>query len=122
MARWRAMVLTQPRELRAIAEQPEPPVSADESLLRNLFRQRGIAEPTPRHGKDAPFMAFNEFAVTIRIAATDGSHSRFILLRALRFDAGQFGLHDTPERHRRRKIVTCGVASLALALSLPDRK
>ena len=71
------------REFRAVAEQPEPPVGADESLLRGLLRQRGIAEPAPRDGKDAAFMPLDEFAVTFRIAAPDGGHGGFILLRAL---------------------------------------
>ena len=83
-------------KFRAVAEQPQTPVAADERLLRRLLGQRGIAEPAPRDGIHAPLVALDEFAVAFRVAAPHGGHGGFVLLRA----AGHFGLHNLTGRQR----------------------
>jgi hypothetical protein len=68
-------------KFRAVAEQPQPPIRADERLLRGFFRERGVTEAAPRDGKHAAFVAFDEFAVAFGIAASHGGHGGFVLLR-----------------------------------------
>ena len=73
-------------KLRPVAQQPQPPVRADERLLRDFFRERGVAEPAPCHGKHPTFVSFHEFAIAFSIAAAYGGHGGFIQLRG-RMDA-----------------------------------
>ena len=68
-------------KFRAVAQQPEPAIAADEGLLRRLLRQRGVAEPAPGHGEHAPFMALDQFAVALGIAAAHRRHRCRILAR-----------------------------------------
>ena len=86
----------------AVAEQPQPPISADECLLRGFLRKRGIAKPAPRDGINAAFVALDEFAVALGIAAAHGGHGGLVKLAAV----GHFILHDLTARQRRREIVT----------------
>ena len=40
-------------EFRTVAEQPQPPVRADERLLGDFLRERRVAKPAPRHRRGA---------------------------------------------------------------------
>jgi hypothetical protein len=83
-------------KFRAVAQQPQPAVSADERLLRHVLRERGVAKAAPGHGKDAAFVAFHEFAVAFRVAAPHGGHGGFVLLGG----AGRFGGDHLTARQR----------------------
>ena len=95
-----------PGEFRAVTEQGQPSVGADERLLRGLFRQRGVTEAAPRDGIDAAFVALDQFAVTLGVAASHGGYRGFVLLRVLICALDHFSLHDLTERHQPREIVT----------------
>jgi hypothetical protein len=76
-------------EFSAVAQQPHPPIRADESLLRGFLCERGITEPAPRDAIHAAFVTFNEFAVALGITNSHGGHGGFVLLRS----AGHIGWH-----------------------------
>ncbi len=61
-------------EFRAVAQQPQPPVTANERLLRGFFGERGVAQTAPGDGEDEPFMAFHQFTVSLQIAITNCGH------------------------------------------------
>ena len=93
-------------KFRAVAEQPQPPIRADKCLLRGFLRQRGVAEATPCDGKYSTFVTFDEFAVAFRIAASNGGHGGFVLLRGLICAVCHFGWSHLTARQPRREIVT----------------
>ena len=90
----------------AVAQQPQPPIRADERLLRGFLRKRGIAKAAPCDGKHSSFVAFDKFAVAFRIAASNGGHGGFVLLRGLICAVGHFGWSHLTARQPRREIVT----------------
>ena len=69
-------------KLGPVAQQPKPPIRADEHLLGDLLSKRRVAEPTPGNGINPAFMALDEFAIAFGITTAHCGYGRLVLLRA----------------------------------------
>jgi len=96
-------------KFRAVTQQPQLPICADERFLRDVLRERGVTKPAPRNGIDAAFVAFDEFAVTLGITAAHGGHGGFVLLCAGIGVVGHFDWFHLTARQPQREIVTCHI-------------